>query len=623
MRARPRSPIRPLPALARLRRVVVVAALAMACGGGVPQEIPGGKALSPRELEIYARRSLLDARALRDEGRLESAARVAARGLELEPDNAELQRLRAELLEALGRSDEARAHRHIADLLDPPPPPPPDQPLDVDSKDVVVALLPPESDPSAGSRVPQSWPDDPVAATLQSRAAVRLPAAEVRLVGREEPATVASGREWLARDARRGALSLRVDRAFCARSLKDGEFAVAWLRVSVAEPGRAPATTRQVRTVLNRPADPEHCREDAMARAFEDALALEEVRAVLESPGPHPVGTWSTASIRSLFPSLGRRIVAEIDSGRQRLRLGDLDTALAHFREASAIDPDDLDTRAFVLDAEDSIAMADQLAPVSMHNGKAPPSGGARAAYPAGAVDTGLLPPGERRRLEAQLAEEQRRREELLAALSVIQGDDAPPDAEILASLRPAEIGNPDAIGPRLARSHSPPDAPLRTGVLYAPDGAVIARYYFAGQADRPVLREDDTSGDGRPDRWIVYESGARRYVYEDRQGNGHPDLALTFARGGPLERLEIDSNGDGRPERVFRYSDGRLLTEDRDSNGDGRPDLFEHFDGSGALTLREQDVNGDGNVDVRTAYRDGRIVSREILDPDAVTEIR
>lgn len=638
MRAHPQPP-RATPsrvALRALAAVLLVAGL-WGCGAGVSQQLPGRTALSEREMEVYSRRHLLDARALRDEGRLEAAARVAARGLELRPDNAELQRLRAELLEELGRTDEAQAHRRVADLLDPPLPPPSDEPLAVDARGVVVALLPPLSDPHLGDRVPRRWPEGEVASTLERRIRTRLPAARLHHVGEDDPESVGEARAWLARIGARAAISLRVDRAFCRESLKDGRFAVAWLRVSTAAGDALAAPARQVRTVVANPDGEGECRQQATARAFEEALALDEVRAALEAPSVgHP---FSTAGIRGLFPSLGRRIVAEIDAGRDRLRLGDLDGAVAHFRAASAIDPEDLDAAAFLEDAEVSLAMARQISPVSTLTPESGPgpaiarngdvARGPRSAGPpppeAAQIEAApLFSPAERRRLEARLAEEQRRRDELLAALAVLDQDREAPGSDVLASLRPGRIADPDAVGPSLARERAPRGTPIRVEVLFAPDGTPIARYYFAGDSSAPLLREEDSDGDGRPDRWVAYEAGARRRVWEDRQGNGRPDLVLVFASGGdPLERLEIDSNGDGRPERVFRYDAGRLLAEDRDTNGDGRADLFERFDDTGALTLREQDMNGDGNVDIRTAYRDGRIVRREIVNPEVVTEIR
>ncbi|MGH0034227.1 MAG: hypothetical protein ACQGVK_04285 [Myxococcota bacterium] len=635
MRAQAHPPIPARPSRWTLCALAaVLLGWAMGCGAGVSQQLPGRTALSEREMEVYSRRHLLDARALRDEGRLEAAARVAARGLELRPDNADLQRLRAELLEALGRSDEARAHRRVADLLDPPAPPPPDAPVSQSSQGLVVALLPPSDDPRLADRVPSRWPDGDVARALEQRIRTRLPQARLHHAERDEPASVGAGRAWLGREGARAAISLRVDRAFCRESLKDGRFAVAWLRVAAAVGDRAAPPARQVRTVLENPEDPSLCREDAIARAFGEALQLDEVRAALGArPGDRP---FSTAGIRSLFPDLGRRIVEEIDAGRDQMRLGDLEAALAHFRAATEIDPEDLDAQAFLDDAEVSVAMARQLAPVST---RTDPRGPARPGGPAESRSggTGPLPselgaasavplfsPAERRRLEARLAEEQRRRDELLAALAVLDDDREAPDSEILGTLRPGAIRDADAVGPQLARQRAPRDLPIRVEVLFAPDGSSIARYYFAGDSTAPLLREEDGDGDGQPDRWIAYESGTRARVWEDRQGNGRPDLILVFAPGGdPLERLEIDTDGDGQPERIFRYADGRLYAEDRDTNGDGRADLFERFDDSGALTLREQDMNGDGNVDVRTAYSAGRMVRREIVNPEAVIEIQ
>jgi Flp pilus assembly protein TadD len=597
----------------------LLALLGAGCGAGLPQQLPE-VTLSENELETYARRHLLDARALIEEGRLESAARVAARGLELRPDNAELQRLRAEVLERLGRSGEARAHWKLANLLDPPPPPPPETPLDLPSEGVLVALLTPPQDSSLGKRVPRDWPRGEVAATLEQRLRTRLPQASIQNL---DPQSVSQVRSWIEERQPRGVLSLRVDRAFCGRSLKDGFFAVAWIRAAAGAAGAGQegfATSEEIRSVVSRPIEEESCRREAVARALEEVLERPALReALLREPRPN--SSWGSPVLRTLFPQLGRRVAEEIDEGRRLLSSGQLSAALAHFRAAAAIDPDDLDARSFLEDAEASLSLSEQITHVSLKHG----IGEDGTPHPT-VADPGVLAPlfspEQRRRLDLQLLQERRIREELQATLAVLDEDLKAPVSEALATLRPSEIPDPEATGPRLARTRC--KGRLASRVLYAPDGEVLVRYYFDDHASTPILREEDGDGDGRPDRWVAYAGLARHEVWEDRLGTGSPDLHLIFAEGGdPLESLEIDADGDGSPERVFRYQDGRLLAEDRDTDGDGRADLFDRFDGSGSLALREEDLDGDGQVDLRTAYRSGRIVRREIVNPDAVGEIR
>ena len=149
-----------------------------------------------------------------------------------------------------------------------------------------------------------------------------------------------------------------------------------------------------------------------------------------------------------------------------------------------------------------------------------------------------------------------------------------------------------------------------------------MARYYFAAGVESPLLREDDSNGDGVPNRWISYEAGARREVWEDRQSSdtaATPSAHWIFAPGGHvLERVELDASGNGRTDRVFHYQGGLLAQDDRDTSGDGRFDRFDLYGKDGLLHSRREDLNGDGTIDVRTQYRAGKISRREILDPAA-----
>lgn len=603
---------------------LVACALLVACGAGIPQTLPEQKPLSANETETYARRHLESARALRDEGRLEAAARVAARGLELRPDEPQLQRLRAEVLRSLGRNSEADAHLRVATALSPPPPPVPDTPLDVASEGVVVTLLPPPSARELANRVPREWPSGAVAMALGDRIRTRLPGATIRY---EDPDSVAAARAPLA--GAQAAVSIRVDRAFCGDSIKDGRFAVAWLRIAVSN-GAGSTSRQQIRKSVSPPLSESECREEAIARAFEVALATPEVAEALARPTnerPAAQNEWPGRDLRTLYPGIGEHLSKEIEAGRAHFAVGDMRGAAERFRAAAAIDPEDLDTRAFLDDVELSLAFADELASVSAPSPETLASVGATAedfAAEAALVNgASLLRPAERERMEARLADEKRLRNELLSALAVLDEDRHGPTAPTIAALRPAPLPPDSSYGVGLARSLGD-SQPIENRLSYTPDGTVLARYYFVKGAATPILREEDADDNGRPDRWVAYQDGSRSEVWEDRTGSGAPDLHLVFANGGePLVRLEVDADNDGQPERIFRYHAGLLATEDRDTNGDGRHDLFERFDDAGALAQREEDLNGDGAVDIRTRYSSGRLVRREILDPDVVTEIQ
>jgi hypothetical protein len=223
--------------------------------------------------------------------------------------------------------------------------------------------------------------------------------------------------------------------------------------------------------------------------------------------------------------------------------------------------------------------------------------------------------PSERAAADAQIADERRRRDELLAMLAVLDEDLHVPPAALLATLPSVPVPGGARFGPKLARERA--GGEIESRGVYAPDGSLLSRYYFARGAALPVLREEDTSHDGRPDRWIGYQDGMRREIWEDGRGIGRPDVHIVFAAAGtPLERVELDDDGDGRAERVFAYTAGKLSGESRDTNHDGKLDRFDHLDENGEIVLREEDVDANGSIDVRSIYSAGRLVRRELATP-------
>ena len=154
----------------------------------------------------------------------------------------------------------------------------------------------------------------------------------------------------------------------------------------------------------------------------------------------------------------------------------------------------------------------------------------------------------------------------------------------------------------REAERRSLDAAEVEARALYADDGTVVALYYFPAGGNRPLLREEDTTRDGRPDRWLAYTAGVRREQWEDRSGSGRPDVHVRFTPDGQaVESIRVDDDDDTRPERVFHYTDGRLVSESRDTDGDDVLDRVERFDDEGRVAVREEDLNADGHVDVRS----------------------
>jgi hypothetical protein len=174
-------------------------------------------------------------------------------------------------------------------------------------------------------------------------------------------------------------------------------------------------------------------------------------------------------------------------------------------------------------------------------------------------------------------------------------------------------VGDPDAFGPALARRRAGGEVQARAA--YAPDGALIARYYFPFGEELPVLREEDTDRDGQGDRWIAYAGNLRSEIWKDGRHTGRPDVRLVFGAGGSrLLRIELDRNGDGRSERILHYSGSMLTAEAHDTNGDNNLDTFDYFDSEGQVGLREEDLDGDGRIDVRSVYEAGKLVRRYLV---------
>jgi tetratricopeptide (TPR) repeat protein len=551
-----------------------------------------------RAVERRVRRSLEDARALVREGRLEHAEIALRRGLDADPDHARLHRTLAEVLAAQGRSDAAARERSLADALDPPAAAPPDVPLELPTGGLVVVMLPPEAQAGHPERVSGGWPERRELRALEARVRVRLRGA--RIV-RADLESVAEARAWLVQRAPSRVLSLRIERAWCGESIKDGRFAVGAVRAAAAAPGMPRAGEALGREVVFDPGPA--CEAEALARALERALAAPEIAAALRAP-VLASGPAASATIRALFPGIGRRIDAELRRGERLLAEGRISEAATCFRNAAEIDPEDETTRAYLHEAEATMALARELA--------------RRAGEPPEEIHLDpRMTQAQLAAAEARLREEEHLRAELLAALAVLDEELRPPAAKRLAALHPVEIPDPSAPGPSLARRRAGGEVEAR--VARAPDGGLLARYFFPIGEDRPVLREDDTNGDREPDRWIVYEGDARSEVYEAGAAD-RPALRLVFAAAGRrLARVEIDQDSDGHPERILHYRDARVSGEARDTNGDGRFDTFDRLDAAGRVAIREEDIDGDGSIDVRSSYEAGRLVRRELSRPEPI----
>src|SRR5436189_12876 len=59
------------------------------------------------------------------------------------------------------------------------------------------------------------------------------------------------------------------------------------------------------------------------------------------------------------------------------------------------------------------------------------------------------------------------------------------------------------------------------------------------------VRAEEDTNGDGRPDKWETYGGGALKTAAFDENGDGKPDRRLTYDNG-QLTLIESEPDGAG-----------------------------------------------------------------------------
>ncbi|MBW2312921.1 MAG: tetratricopeptide repeat protein [Deltaproteobacteria bacterium] len=569
---------------------------------GCPKPPPRDTGPSDEARQRYARHQISYALSFRSQGRHESAEHALDAALAVDPDNARARRLMAVVLEDLGRLAEAQKQRARADAVDPPPPLPPDRVLDAPSKGLLVVIPPPESLRGRTPRIEGGWPGGEAVAALLRRLHIRLPDAEVVTV---DPATLGDVQALLRQLAPRAVLSLRIDRAYCGDNEKDGPFSLAWIRLAAAAPDGVVAAPDRVRHVEWIP-PPQHCIQLPIGRALEQVLDRAEVKDALGSRAAR-FDAWPASTVRALFPGLSVRIAEALEQGRARLATGRLNEALESFHRAAEIDPFDPNVRAYVQEAELTLAMARELLgedPQFERSGDLDPQ----------------LTAVQRSVAEQMLSEERSRRDELLAALLVLDSAGRAPPAQALENLRSTVMLNPGGHAERLAASLGP--GPFEVRAYFGPTGGTLARYWFSSGANVPVLREEDSDGDGTLDRWQGYVGTARRHLWEDRQGLGWPDLHMTFAAGGEVESIEVDRDGDRRSERLFLYERGMLVSESRDTDDDGHLDRVEFFDPEGFVVRREDDLDGDGEPDVKSYFDGGRLVRREIVDLELIDEL-
>jgi len=150
-----------------------------------------------------------------------------------------------------------------------------------------------------------------------------------------------------------------------------------------------------------------------------------------------------------------------------------------------------------------------------------------------------------------------------------------------------------------------------------------------------------DLDGDGRPEEIRYFHTDTtellRRHV--DRNLDGRIDAWVSYRHGRVFEQ-DLDDDHDGRRDARERYENDTLVWREVDRDQDGHMDLRrlqrddgvveEHFDPDhdgvvvmvvlyrdGVVHERHHDVDGDGVVDVVSFYEEGRLLRREVRSRD------
>ncbi len=115
-----------------------------------------------------------------------------------------------------------------------------------------------------------------------------------------------------------------------------------------------------------------------------------------------------------------------------------------------------------------------------------------------------------------------------------------------------------------------------------------------------------DRSGDGHPDRWEYYSApladGSPTTIERADEANGEDGQTVTrherYVRG-VLQSVDDDTDGDGRPDKWETYEGGRLARVDLDLVGRGTPTRRLVYSADGSMTRVEADPDGDGQFTV------------------------
>lgn len=105
-------------------------------------------------------------------------------------------------------------------------------------------------------------------------------------------------------------------------------------------------------------------------------------------------------------------------------------------------------------------------------------------------------------------------------------------------------------------------------------DGIVDRTEFYSAEGIIQKV-ENDSSGDGKIDEWIYYQTGKPARSEKDTKGTGKPDTFLTYDAAGTVVKSEVDADGDSKTDEWVYYEAGKPVKAEKDTNKDGKADTF------------------------------------------------
>jgi hypothetical protein len=150
---------------------------------------------------------------------------------------------------------------------------------------------------------------------------------------------------------------------------------------------------------------------------------------------------------------------------------------------------------------------------------------------------------------------------------------------------------------------------PIRSRIDRDEDGK-IDRWEYYDREGKLIKVGTSRSDNGKPDAWAFSGPDGRieRVEISSTGDESRIDRRERYERSGAdgagtLASVEEDTNGDGKPDKWETYSSGVLRTVAYDEHGDGKPDRRLTYQ-AGALILIESEPDAAGGYRTRTAVK-------------------